>query len=715
MEDMKRFSPLLTLASIQKQLQGLQAFDERTAVRQVFDEEALGFISYLGALKVSQLSSFIDEMWDFNADFPNVAFSAKGRPQQLHFSKFTHLPLCACWELKAVFILRLMAPGLAQVGRVSGGSTERPMKPRTLIGIFTDGLRFFDKLFELISADLGAEHVALHHSSISHIPSRYYEQAAREYDYAYEPVMNQFFNLVRSPEYADAIFDAPLPNVALVKLPWKKVGKGMGGKPSRNTSVEKVLENNTFERASLISSLAIVDFLDTLGEPVIDRASLERRNAKGYRLSAGQSLSRDKFDVYIYKRLMNKGYTKQEVVAAIGYTNPMVESLFDYEGTTTLRKLAAKGLSFDDDFRDYLNFISYCTQYIVAQYTGMRPSELAEVDVNRPPKETSKDLWTIQSQVMKHQENSVMLFDDLWVAIPIVRDAMRVGALISKYKNNPYLFSGAFTTEPGKVAKPALTILPMMTKFFGRITPEGQKAGHFYPYMLRHTLAYHLYRADLGLPFISHQLKHFGEITGSPDPTKGFSKTTLAYGEIGDMLAKGGAKKGQPTQLRHQAELESVKSLYDPDANYAGVNAEAHKANLQNLFQGYMAAGYSREDIFEVMASQKIAIVSVGRGYCYGNGGSELDDQLPCIGGLRCNPNRCKNSVVSASNAPRWRDVYHQNKMNLEKPEFAHNRAQMLEAMEEAKGVLEHLGEVVEVDLDLPQDFVLESEEEVEV
>ncbi|MNL40883.1 hypothetical protein D3C87_1632610 [compost metagenome] len=53
--------------------------------------------------------------------------------------------------------------------------------------------------------------------------------------------------------------------------------------------------------------------------------------------------------------------------------------------------------------------------------------------------------------------------------------------------------------------------------------------------------------------------------------------------------------------------------------------------------------------------------------------------------------------------------------MNLEKPEFAHNRAQMLEAMEEAKGVLEHLGEVVEVDLDLPQDFVLESEEEVEV
>ncbi|MBM6444442.1 site-specific integrase [Pseudomonas sp. MIL9] len=712
--DMEKFAPLLALASIQKQLQGIQAFGEVQAQRNALDAKAAEFISYLGNLQVSKLSVFIEDLWDFNADFLNVAFSAKGKPQQFDFTRFPNLPLCAAWELKAVLALRQMAPGLAQAGKVTGAHTERPMKPRTILGIFSHGFRFFDKLFELISEDLGAEHVALHLNSVSQIPSRYYEQAAREYDYAYEPVMNQFFSLIRSPEYADAIFGKALPNVNLATLPWKKVGKTLGGKSSRKISEEKVLDNKVFERASLISSLAIVDFLDAMGEPVIDRASLERRNAKGYRLSAGQALTREKFDIYIYKRLMKKGYTKEQVVAAIGYTNPKIDSLFDYQEVTTFRKLAAQGMTIDDDFRDYINFVSYAAQYVVGQYTGMRPSELAEVDVNRQPKETSKDLWVIQSQVTKHQENSVMLFDDYWVAIPIVRDAMRVGALISKYKNNPYLFCNAFTMAPGEVAKPVLNIGHMMTRFFARITPEGEDACHFYPYMLRHTLAHHLYRADLGLPFISHQLKHFGEITGGPGHGKGFSKTTLAYGEIGDMLAKGGAKKGTASKLRHQAELESIKSVYDPDANYAGVNAEVHKANLQNLFRGYMVAGYSKDEIFEVMAFQKIAIVSVGQGYCYGSGAPEAAGELPCIGGLRCNPNRCKNSVVSAANAPRWREVYHQNKMNLDKPEFAHNRAQMLEAMEEAKGVLEYLGEAVEVDVELTHDFISESEEEVE-
>lgn len=163
--------------------------------------------------------------------------------------------------------------------------------------------------------------------------------------------------------------------------------------------------------------MAIVDFLDAVGEPVIDQASLERRNAKGYRLSTGQSLTREKFDIYIYKRLMRKGYSKSQVIAAIGYTSPKIDALFDYQEVTTFRNLAAAGFTFDDDFRDYINFISYAAQYVVAQYTGMRPSELAEVDANRGPKETSENLWTIQSQVMKHQENSVMLFDDLWVAI----------------------------------------------------------------------------------------------------------------------------------------------------------------------------------------------------------------------------------------------------------------------------------------------------------
>jgi hypothetical protein len=71
----------------------------------------------------------------------------------------------------------------------------------------------------------------------------------------------------------------------------------------------------------------------------------------------------------------------------------------------------------------------------------------------------------------------------------------------------------------------------------------------------------------------------------------------------------------------------------------------------------------------------------------------EFDESIPCIGGLRCNPNRCENAVVSKANAPAWRDVYYQNKKLLENLEYAHLHAQSKAAMEEAYGVLELLGE----------------------
>ena len=197
----------------------------------------------------------------------------------------------------------------------------------------------------------------------------------------------------------------------------------------------------------------------------------------------------------------------------------------------------------------------------------------------------------------------------------------------------------------------------------------------------------------MGLPFISHQLKHFGEIVGVGHSERGFSKTTLGYGEIAEMLTKSGGRGVSGKSLRHVAEVESIKQRFDPDGSYAGVNAAAHKERLQKVFKGYMASGHTKDDIFEAMADQHIAVISVGQGFCYGGGPMEFDESIPCIGGLRCNPNRCENAVVSKANAPAWRDVYYQNKKLLGNPEYAHLHAQSKAAMEEAYGVLELLGE----------------------
>ncbi|WP_181005331.1 hypothetical protein [Pseudomonas putida] len=150
----------------------------------------------------------------------------------------------------------------------------------------------------------------------------------------------------------------------------------------------------------------------------------------------------------------------------------------------------------------------------------------------------------------------------------------------------------------------------------------------------------------------------------------------------------------------------------DPDGGYAGDNAPAHRARLKKYFRGYLEAGYSNDEIFERMVELNFAVINVGQGYCYGNA-TDLDDpSIPCIGSLRCNPNRCQNAVVTEANAPKWQEIYVQNTLALRRYEtdpaaaFAELRdlddvalsiEQMKLVIAEAKGVLTQLGIEVSV------------------
>lgn len=206
----------------------------------------------------------------------------------------------------------------------------------------------------------------------------------------------------------------------------------------------------------------------------------------------------------------------------------------------------------------------------------------------------------------------------------------------------------------------------------------------FNPYMLRHTLAYQLFRAEVGLPLISFQLKHFVDSITKFTSIGATSSVTLGYGEIGEMLSKDGNRIGNKT-FRRLAELDAIKTAHNPNGVYYGGKADDHKQQLIETFQGYMAEGYTEEEIYEAMVDQGVAIVFVGQGLCYGNRQEVYDSSLPCIGSLRCNPARCKQAIVTNKHAPKWREVYILNKANLNKPEYSHNREQIMAAMNEAK------------------------------
>ncbi|EQC02217.1 hypothetical protein K931_21640 [Aeromonas salmonicida subsp. pectinolytica 34mel] len=265
--------------------------------------------------------------------------------------------------------------------------------------------------------------------------------------------------------------------------------------------------------------------------------------------------------------------------------------------------------------------------------------------------------------------------------------------ILTRIRNNPFVFSKSetlkFSQEP-KTLKNGVCIV--IKNYFSEIlTSDELNSIDFFPYMMRHTLAYQMYKVELGLPFISHQLKHFGNLVQSVGAAsnKGFSSDTMCYGDIGDMLS---GIKAEKNNLRHQAEVHLVKEMYDPNGTFAGVNAEAHKKRLKKLFEGYQAAGYSNDEVFEAMAQQGMAVINVGTGMCYGGRVEEFDQSLPCIGSLRCNPNRCHQAVITKAHIPKWREVYEQNMKVVNLGESETNYRQAVEAANEAKGVLEYLG-----------------------
>lgn len=341
--------------------------------------------------------------------------------------------------------------------------------------------------------------------------------------------------------------------------------------------------------------------------------------------------------------------------------------------------------------QDYLALVYRSALYIVAQYTGMRPSELFGIRLDKPLEE-SFGVPCIVSHVKKHQEYERSLFDDKWVCIPAMVDALNAAKVISRIRVNPYLLSKdrttAFGDEPSHYSANGLKT-PLQLHF-QQIVPEDYEEIEVYPYLLRHTLAYQLFRADLGLPFISHQLKHFGNLVGafSTASNKGFSVNTLSYGEIGEQLSG----SGRARNLRHKAEVDAVRAAFDPDAAYAGVNGEDHKNRMRRVFEGYQASGFTKEEIFEAMAEQGMAIANVGTGMCYGGKTEDFDESLPCIGGLRCNPVRCSNAVVTEAHIPKWREVYFENMRVVESGSEDVSTEHALEAANEARMVLQSLG-----------------------
>lgn len=374
--------------------------------------EALSWYQALIALPVSKTSVLGDAVWDFNEDHPNAARNVQGAKLRLNFESYPLLNQSAVLEVKVALYCWLKMPAATR-----SFALPRSIKANTAISCMKAGLSFLDTMSGQARQLMTDEFFEVGHHGLTYFDAGMYREAALIHPYAFGPDLKKFFTLVRSPFFEEQIFEEPLPYVQLESLAWAKVLKHV---PDSERTY-RILPNDVFEKASREASFAVVDFLSSLGEPVDDLVALTRQKASGYSLANAQELSRDNFELYVALRLRRKGYDSGAMANALSAAFGCIPSTFqsgsgrhDFKATETLLKLSDSKL--DDDFRRYINFVSYSACYLVAQYTGMRPSELSEILVESCMEQES-DYWLLISNVIKHRQGLAKLFDDKWIAI----------------------------------------------------------------------------------------------------------------------------------------------------------------------------------------------------------------------------------------------------------------------------------------------------------
>ena len=204
------------------------------------------------------------------------------------------------------------------------------------------------------------------------------------------------------------------------------------------------------------------------------------------------------------------------------------------------------------------------------------------------------------------------------------------------------------------------------------------------PHQLRHSIAHQLARADVGLLYISHHLKHLHSALNALP-----SKTTLTYGNIGELAFARAQHAGD-------ARVEAAQALYDPESPVAGGGAEEFRKRRKAYFEGMAAAGRTKEEVLKELARDSIPFASVGLGYCGGrremlkkDGTKELP---PCLGSLQCQPKHCKQAIITKAHAHHWKRVLVQNTELALDERLVHARDLHLQAAKDAAEVLTDLG-----------------------
>lgn len=273
---------------------------------------------------------------------------------------------------------------------------------------------------------------------------------------------------------------------------------------------------------------------------------------------------------------------------------------------------------------------------IVLLLTGMRDSEVAYLYTDCLCYQHG--YWFLKSKVVKGQPKDVPVAEG-WLAIDLTRDAYDILSFFCRLTGSNYLFSSPF---PGFVKdqrgySTGGTLNTKFARWFKTIDVDGVLGGwKFSVHQCRETLVSQLAKQEVGLPFISMQLKHFhSQFNRMPNAV------TVGYGQYRSQLIT--SISNRIVEARETALLD----VYGESATFAGGGGPAHKARIDAFFSGLGLFGEQRELYIKAMARRGVKLMPTSIGNCTKNFiAPSAEGAPPCYGDYQCDPD-CPSHVIT--------------------------------------------------------------------
>lgn len=276
---------------------------------------------------------------------------------------------------------------------------------------------------------------------------------------------------------------------------------------------------------------------------------------------------------------------------------------------------------------------------IILLLTGMRSSET--VFLMRNCLSTINGFPFLKSKVVKQRPVDTPISEG-WLAVDLTIDAYEVLQFITNKTGCQYLFSSPILSYSRKkqTGYSLGSLNSKFSKWLKRIDSNNIfRDWNFSIHQCRETLVYQLARQEVGMPFLSMQLKHFqSQFNRMPNAV------TAGYGQYRSQLITSIAKR--KAEARENALLE----VYGEHAKFAGGGADTHKVRIDTFFSGLGLFGKGREEYIKKMASKGVKLMPTSIGNCTKNFTASRNGEAPppCYGDYQCDPD-CHNHVITRS------------------------------------------------------------------